>query len=103
MWEAARPVVVPQATRLIGPIGKLDEVADGLKALHQLSRQAPEFARRAQRLSDEIDRMTESGVRLDAPTIEAIGKAEARHSRSGRVALWVIAASAVVFVWSNLN
>ena len=36
----------------------------------------------------EIARLTRDGLRLDKPTIEAIGKAEAQHSRSGRVALW---------------
>ena len=35
--------------------------------------------------------MTANGLRFDRETAEAIGKAEARHTRSGRIALWVIA------------
>ena len=32
----------------------------------------------------------------------AIGKAEARHSRSGRVALWLIALGVVALVWKQI-
>lgn len=101
MWTSASPVVVPHVTRLIGPLGKLDDARDGFKAVEQLARQAPLFAKRAEALSNEIDAMAANGVRLDKPSIEAIGKAEARHSRSGRVALWVIAVCLVVLVWDQ--
>lgn len=99
MWTSAGPVVVPYATRLIGPIGKLNEAADGLAAVGSLTRQAPIFAERLKALSTEIDGWAEQGVRLDKSTIDAIGKAEARHSRSGRVALWVLALSAAAIAW----
>ena len=44
--------------------------------------------------------MSLDGVRLDKPSIEAIGKAEARNSRSGRIALWVLALTAIYAVWT---
>ena len=81
--------------------GKMDEAVDGLKAASQLLRLAPDMAKRAELLSHEIDTMAKQGVRLDKPTIAAIGKAEARHSRSGRVALWVIAVSLAALVWKQ--
>ncbi|MEM9732950.1 MAG: 2-polyprenylphenol 6-hydroxylase [Pseudomonadota bacterium] len=99
IWTSAGPVVIPYATRLIGPLGRLDEARDGLLAVGSLARQAPVFAERLKSLSTEIDGWAENGVRLDKPTIEAIGKAEARHSRSGRVALWVLALSAAAIAW----
>ena len=43
--------------------------------------------------------MTEKGLRFDADTAEKIGRAEARHTRSGRVALWVIAVALVWIAW----
>jgi len=43
--------------------------------------------------------MAEKGLRFDAETAEAIGRSEARHSRSGRLALWVIAAVLVYIAW----
>ena len=69
------------------------DAGDGLRAIASLARQVPDFAARTQRLSEEIDKMAISGLRFDAETADAIGKAEARHSRSGRWALWVIALS----------
>jgi len=101
MWTSAEPVVVPYMTRLIGPMGKAEEAVDGLKAVHQLIRIAPNMAKRAEAISVEIDQMSKDGMRLDKPTIQAIGKAEAQHSRSGRIALWVIAASALALVWKS--
>ncbi|MFN3503254.1 MAG: ubiquinone biosynthesis protein UbiB, partial [Allorhizobium sp.] len=47
----------------------------------------------------EIVRMSEEGLRFDADTAERIGRAEARHTRSGRIALWVIAIAAVVIAF----
>ena len=43
--------------------------------------------------------MAEHGLRFDEATAEAIGKAEARHTRSGRVALWVIALALLYIAW----
>ena len=77
----------------------LDDARDGANALLSLARQAPEFAARTERLSREIDAMAEHGLRFDDETASAIGKAEARHTRSGRVALWVIALTLVCIAW----
>ncbi len=100
MWTSAEPIVTAYVRQQIGPVGVLDDLREGAQAAGKLARMAPEFARRAERLSKEMDRMTKEGVRLDQPSIEAIGKAEARHSRSGRVALWIIALTAITAVWT---
>ncbi len=99
MWETSKPVVSQWIAQKLGPVGKLHDVKDGLNALARLAGNVPEFVERAERLSKEIDVMGRDGVRLDAKTIEAIGKAEASHSRSGRIALIVIAIAAVIAVW----
>ena len=101
MWESGGPIVTPIVAHFVGPLGKMDEAVDGLKAASQLMRLAPDMAKRAELLSHEIDVMAKQGVRLDKSTITAIGKAEARHSRSGRVALWVIAVSLAALVWKQ--
>lgn len=102
MFKSAEPVVAHYVQRLIGPLGKLDEARDGLHAVGRLIQLAPDMATRAERLSHEIDAMVRDGVRLDAPSIESIGKAEARHSRSGRVALWIIALSLLALAWNQI-
>ena len=95
MWDSAEPILRPEVTRLIGPQAKLDEAREGLGALASIARNAPQYAARLERLSVEVNEMAQHGVRLDASTIAAIGKAEAKASRWGRVALWVIAGAAV--------
>ena len=70
-----------------------------MQALVALARQAPDFAARTERLSRELDAMAEHGLRFDKATAEAIGKAEARHTRSGRLALWVIALALLYIAW----
>ena len=99
MWKAAEPVVASWIVDNLGPRGYVTDARDGLHALAMLARQAPEFSRRAERLSREIDSMAENGLRFDDETARAIGKAEARHTRSGRVALWVIALAALWIAW----
>jgi ubiquinone biosynthesis protein len=93
MWKTAEPVVGAWIADNLGPRGMVRDAGEGLRAAVHLARQLPDFAARTERLSTEIDKMALNGIRFDAATAEAIGKAEARHSRSGRWALWVIAVS----------
>jgi len=99
MWRAAEPVVGSWIRDNLGPKGMLDDLRDGLHAAAALARQAPEIAARTERLSREIDAMAENGLRFDDETARKIGQAEARHTRSGRIALWVIAALLLWIGW----
>ncbi|WP_269584406.1 2-polyprenylphenol 6-hydroxylase [Roseibium sp. Sym1] len=99
MWRTAEPVVGSWIRDNLGPAGKLRDAGDALGALARIANDLPFFADRIGRMSEELEKMTMSGLRFDAQTAEAIGRAEARHSRSGRVALWVIAACAVVSLY----
>ena len=99
MWKTSEPVVGDWIRHNLGPRGLLADARDGANALLSLARQAPDLAARTERLTREIDAMAEHGLRFDEETAHAIGKAEARHTRSGRVALWVIAAAMVYVAW----
>ena len=99
MWKTAEPVVGHWIAGNLGPRGLLVDVRDGANALLALARQAPDLAQRTERLSREIDTMAEHGLRFDEATAHAIGRAEARHTRSGRIALWVIALTLVWIAW----
>jgi ubiquinone biosynthesis protein len=96
MWRTAEPVVGTWIKDNLGPVGKLRDAGDALSALARIANDMPLFADRIGRMSEELERMTQGGLRFDDETAEAIGRAEARHTRSGRAALWVIAACAVV-------
>lgn len=99
MWKTSEPVVGDWIRRNLGPRALVDDARDGVFALVSLARQAPALAERAERLSREIDAMAENGLRFDDATADKIGRAEARRTRSGRVALWVIAATLVWIAW----
>jgi len=103
MWATAEPVVRTWIEQHLGPAGKMRDVAGGMTALARLAADLPLFSERAARLSEEMESMATRGLKFDPATAEAIGEAEARHSRSGRVALWVIAVSAAAIaigMWS---
>ncbi|MEQ9571387.1 MAG: AarF/UbiB family protein, partial [Nitratireductor sp.] len=100
MWKAAEPVVREWIASHLGPQGVLSDARDGVAAVLSFARQAPELAARTEKLSREIDHMAEHGLRFDDATAKAIGKAEARAARSGRIALWVIAAALVWIAWA---
>lgn len=99
MWKTSEPVVGSWIKDNLGPRGMLDDAREGVSALMSLARQAPDLAARTDRLSREIDEMAENGLRFDPETARAIGKAEARYTRSGRIALWVIAVAVVYIAW----
>jgi ubiquinone biosynthesis protein len=102
MWKAAEPVVGDWIRRNLGPQGIYVDAREGVGAVMHLARQLPELVARTDRLSKELDQMAQHGLRFDAPTAEAIGRAEARHTRSGRVALWVIAVCSILITYSLL-
>ncbi|RWM95413.1 MAG: 2-polyprenylphenol 6-hydroxylase [Mesorhizobium sp.] len=99
MWKTSEPVVSDWIAGNLGPRGVLSDARDAGKALVSLARQAPDIAVRTERLSREIDLMAEHGLRFDEATARAIGKAEARYTRSGRVALWIIALTLIYIAW----
>jgi len=94
MWSTAEPVVGAWIARNLGPAGRLEQAGDALSTLGHFAGQMPELAKRATRLSQELDEMAVRGMRLDPVTVEGIGHEVARYGRSGRVALWVIALAA---------
>jgi ubiquinone biosynthesis protein len=99
MWKTSEPVIAAWIADNLGPKAMLEDARDGVSAAMRLARQAPDLAERAERLARDIDAMAANGLRFDAETAEAIGRSEARHSRSGRLALWIIAAAAVYLAW----
>ncbi|GGB48140.1 putative protein kinase UbiB [Roseibium aquae] len=100
MWRTADPVVREWIEQHLGPAGRLRDLGAGANAIGRLATDLPLFVDRIGRMSEELERMTHKGLRFDPETAEAIGKAEARHTRSGRVALWVIAVSAAAVAWT---
>lgn len=100
MWKTAEPVVAEYIAFHLGPRGLLEEAGHGLAAARQLARSLPEIAAAAEELALQVGEMGAKGMQLDPSTVEAIGKAEAHYSRSGRWALWLIALIAfLALIW----
>ncbi len=99
MWKASEPVVGGWIRDNLGPKRILADLREGAHAALRLAEAAPEIAAKAEKLSLDLTVMADKGLRFDEATAEAIGRSEARHDRSGRVALWVIAAAMVYIAW----
>ncbi len=101
MWKASEPVVGRWIADNLGPRRVVVDIQEGAKAALRLAEAAPQIFARAEKFANDIADMSENGLRFDRQTAEDIGRAEARHSRSGRIALWVIAAS-MVFIAAKI-
>ncbi len=95
MWKAADPVVSGWIRDNLGPKRIVTDLKDGVKAAIKLAEAAPEIAAKTEKLHSELMYMSEKGLRFDERTAEAIGRSEARHTRWGRLALWVIAVTLI--------
>jgi ubiquinone biosynthesis protein len=95
MWKASEPVVGQWIRDNLGPKRIMTDLKDGMQAAVKLAEALPEIAAKTEKFHGQLLQMSEHGLRFDTQTAEAIGKAEARHTRSGRLALWVIAIALV--------
>jgi ubiquinone biosynthesis protein len=99
MWSTADPVVREWIERNLGPVGRLEDAAEGAGEIGRFLGQVPSLLTRAGSLIDQLDDITRDGLVLSPETIEAIGKAEARRNRWTTGALWVIAALLAWIAW----
>jgi ubiquinone biosynthesis protein len=99
MWKASEPVVGDWIRTNLGPKRIVADLRDGLKAAVKLAEAVPEIAAKTEKFHHELLQMSENGLRFDAQTAEAIGKSEAKHNRSARVALWFIALALIYIAW----
>jgi ubiquinone biosynthesis protein len=101
MWTAADPVVREWITRYLGPIGKLEDAAEGVTQLGRALADVPDLMMRTQYLAASLEEMTVRGFPLAPESVREIGKAEARRARWGHLALWVIAGLLALFIVSR--
>jgi ubiquinone biosynthesis protein len=99
MWSTADPVVREWIERNLGPVGRLEDAAEGAGEIGRFLGQVPSLLTRAGSLIDQLDDITRDGLVLSPETVEAIGKAEARRNRWTTGALWVIAALLAWIAW----
>jgi ubiquinone biosynthesis protein len=99
MWSTADPVVREWIARHLGPAGKLEGAVQGAGELGRFFGEVPSLLNRAGHLLDQVDDATRNGIVLSPETVEAIGKAEARHNRWTAAGLWMIALMLAWIAW----
>lgn len=90
MWKVAEPVVREWIERNLGPIGRVEDAAQGAGEVGRFLGGVPALLNRGATLVDQLDAITRDGLVLAPETIAAIGRAEARRNRGQTVALWAI-------------
>ncbi len=103
MWTTAEPVVGEWIRRHLGPQGALSSAAEGAASLGRLLFTAPDLLARGERIAAGLADMARDGFHLDDASVRAIARAEARRTRSGRIALWIGALALVAIaaaMWS---
>jgi ubiquinone biosynthesis protein len=99
MWAVSDPVVREWIERNLGPVGKIEDVAQGAGEIGRFLGQVPSLLTRAGVLIDQFDDITRNGLVLAPETVAAIGKAEARRNRWTATALWAIAGLLAAIAW----
>jgi len=96
MWTVAEPVVREWIGRNLGPVGRIEDAAEGAVEVGRFLGGVPVLLARGAALVEQLDAITRNGLVLAPETVADIGAAEARRSRWTAGALWVIAG---LLVW----
>jgi len=99
MWKTAEPVVREWIERNLGPVGRIEDAAEGAAEIGRFLGGVPALLTRAAHLLDQLDEITRDGLVLAPETVAAIGAAEARRNRWMTVGVWVIAALLAWLLW----
>ena len=103
MWSAAEPIAREWIEANLGPIGRLREAGEGASTIGKVLADLPALLTQAQHTAVALGEMAQSGLRLDEETVRSLAKEEARRTRWGRVALWIIALSLAALALGQLG
>jgi ubiquinone biosynthesis protein len=104
MWTTAEPVVRQWIERKLGPVGKIEQVADGTLKLGRAALQLPEMLDEAQKATRMLSDMANGGgLRLDDVTAQKIATQQLRARKWQSLAIYAgalaLIAIAVKVVW----
>jgi ubiquinone biosynthesis protein len=91
MWTVAEPVVREWIGRNLGPVGRIEDAAEGAVEVGKFLGGVPSLLSRGAVLVEQLDAITRDGLVLAPETVADIGRAEARRNRWTTAALWAIA------------
>jgi len=102
MWTTADPVVREWIERNLGPVGRLEDMAEGAGEVGRFAAQMPSLLTRGATLVDQLDAMTRDGLVLSPDTVAAIGAAEAQRTRWLTAGIWAIVIILIVLGFALL-
>ncbi len=91
MWTVSEPVVREWIERNLGPVGRIENAAEGAIEVGRVLGDMPQLLSRGAVLAEQLDAITREGLVLAPQTVAEIGRAQARRNRWTAAALWVIA------------
>jgi ubiquinone biosynthesis protein len=91
MWTVAEPVVREWIERNLGPVGRIEDAAEGAVEVGRFLGGVPGLLSRGAVLVEQLDAITRNGLVLAPETVADIGRAEARRNRWMTAVLWLIA------------
>jgi ubiquinone biosynthesis protein len=98
MWTVAEPVVREWIERNLGPVGRIEDAAEGAVEVGRFLGDVPGLLSRGAGLMEQLDAMTRNGLVLAPETVAEIGRADARRNRWIAAALWAIAALLAIYL-----
>jgi len=103
MWVTAEPVVEEWMQARLGAEGRLQEASEGAASVGRFMAELPELLAGAGQAAHHLSDLTSGGgLRLDDMTTEKLAAAQARHGRSGRIALWIGAVALAILALTEL-
>lgn len=99
IWTTAEPVVREWIERNLGPVGRIEGAVTSASDLGKIVAGLPGIAARSVALLERSETITRNGLLLAPETVEAIGRAEGRHSRWLTAGIWAIAIALAAAVW----
>ncbi|MFL6821785.1 MAG: 2-polyprenylphenol 6-hydroxylase [Xanthobacteraceae bacterium] len=91
MWAVAEPVVREWIERNLGPVGRIEDAAEGAIEVGRALGDVPGLLSRGAVVVEQLDAITRDGLVLAPETVADIGRAQARRNRWTVAALWTIA------------
>ncbi len=102
MWTASEPVVRQWIERKLGPMGQMENAAEGAMTLGRVFATLPDVLSEAQRATHMLSEMANAGgIRLDRETTEALAEAQSKRGNLARLSL-AVGAAALVIIALNL-
>jgi ubiquinone biosynthesis protein len=103
MWRTSEPVVREWISRNLGPIGRIEEAAQGGGTIGQFLGEVPGLLARAGRVVERLDAITRDGHVLSPQSVDAIARAQAENQRWKTAGLWMIALMLFWIAWMLWN